>query len=87
MGTVREKDLGEIFKLLPKDAAYYFCQARIPRAMDANELYQLATEAGLKGQVIRDVNDALNVAIEAADNDDLVFVGGSTFVVAELNDL
>lgn len=87
MGAVREKDLGEIFKLLPKDAAYYFCQARIPRAMDANELYRLAAEAGLKGQVIRDVNDALNAAIKAAGNDDLVFVGGSTFVVAELNDL
>ena len=50
-------------------------------------MYRLAAEAGLKGQVIRDVNDALNAAIKAAGNDDLVFVGGSTFVVAELNDL
>ncbi|MBS1543873.1 MAG: bifunctional folylpolyglutamate synthase/dihydrofolate synthase, partial [Bacteroidetes bacterium] len=87
MGAVNDKDLSEIFKLLPKDADYYFCQAKIPRAMDANKLYRLATEAGLKGKVIHDVNNALNAAIKAAGNDDLVFVGGSTFVVAELNDL
>lgn len=85
-GTVHDKDITEILKLLPLDAKYYFCQAKIQRAMPATELGQLAAELGLKGQVINDVNDAIQAAIDQAKEGTLIYVGGSTFVVAEIDD-
>jgi len=73
--------------LLPKDATYIFCQASIPRAMDAHELASKALEKGLKGEVILKVTDAIEFARKNAGADDLIFIGGSTFVVAEIEDL
>jgi dihydrofolate synthase / folylpolyglutamate synthase len=86
-GVVKDKDIGEIVSLLPKQAAYYFCQARIPRAMEASVLAEKALTAGLRGEVIPDVNEARRIAVKNASPDDLIFIGGSTFVVAELEDL
>lgn len=86
-GVVKEKDFSGVFNLLPKDATYYFCQAKIPRALDATDLATEAERYGLTGKIIPDVNDALNAAWKNAKQDDLVFVGGSTFVVAEINGL
>jgi len=86
-GTVNDKDVRSVLKLLPQNALYYFCQAQIPRALPVNELADLANEVGLKGQLYNSVGDAVNAALKNAKPEDLVFVGGSTFVVAELDQL
>lgn len=85
IGMVNDKDVSKILNLLPKDGVYYFCQANIPRAMDAHQLAELGEEAGLEGIVVPDVNKALERATAAAGPLDIVFVGGSTFVVGELD--
>ena len=87
IGTVNDKDLSKILSLLPKTAAYYFCQADIPRALDAHELARQAAVYNLQGKVIRNVNEALAEARRQASPDDVIFIGGSTFVVAELMEL
>lgn len=87
LGTVRDKDISAILHILPKGAAYYFCEANIPRAMPADELYTYAVKHGLIGKVIKDVNAAIAEAKSAAAPEDLIFIGGSTFVVAEIEDL
>lgn len=87
LGMVADKDHDRILNLLPRDARYFFCQASIPRALPASELALRASERGLNGEVIPDVNHALVRAFQLASPDDLIFVGGSTFVVAELNQL
>jgi dihydrofolate synthase/folylpolyglutamate synthase len=86
-GMVKDKDPDEVLKLLPVRAKYYFCQANIPRAMEATVLCEKATRAGLTGEVIPEVNAALRAAKLAASTDDFIFIGGSTFVVAELENL
>jgi dihydrofolate synthase/folylpolyglutamate synthase len=87
IGMVQDKDISKILALLPKDANYIFCQAEIPRALAADQLAAKASEAGLKGEIIPNVNEAYNFARKNAGQDDLIFVGGSTFVVAEIEDL
>jgi dihydrofolate synthase / folylpolyglutamate synthase len=87
IGMVQDKDISKILALLPKDANYIFCNAQIPRAMPADQLMEKAFSFGLKGQIIPNVNDALNFARKNAGSDDLIFVGGSTFVVAEIDEL
>ncbi|WP_209332585.1 bifunctional folylpolyglutamate synthase/dihydrofolate synthase [Lunatimonas salinarum] len=87
LGLVKDKDVGSVLSLLPTDATYVFCQATIPRAMTAQELANQAGAFGLLGEVIEDVNEALNWALQRADDDDLIYVGGSTFVVAEIANL
>ncbi|HOO10495.1 MAG TPA: bifunctional folylpolyglutamate synthase/dihydrofolate synthase, partial [Cyclobacteriaceae bacterium] len=72
---------------LPKDAIYYFCQAKIPRALDANTLAERAAAVGLSGHVVGEVTAAIKMARAGAGTDDLVFIGGSTFVVAEIENL
>lgn len=86
-GMVKDKDVNLILGLLPKDATYYFCQARIPRALDADKLRHEALGSGLQGEVIRDVNAALIAARAQATREDLIFIGGSTYVVAEIDEL
>ncbi|MDF1672645.1 MAG: bifunctional folylpolyglutamate synthase/dihydrofolate synthase [Vicingaceae bacterium] len=83
-GVVNDKSISSVLKLLPKVAEYYFCEANIPRALNVNELYSQASEIGLKGTVFSSVKEALNQAINNSDEEDLIFVGGSTFVVAEV---
>jgi dihydrofolate synthase/folylpolyglutamate synthase len=87
IGMVNDKDISKVLDLLPKEATYIFCQANIPRAMDANELERKGNEKGLIGQVIPKVTDALEFARKNASPDDLIFIGGSTFVVAEIENL
>ena len=83
-GTVGDKDPGKVLALLPKQASYYFVKADIARAMDAAELAKRAKEFGLIGQVYSSVNEAYEKAKSCADKNDMIFVGGSTFVVAEV---
>ncbi|AYB33308.1 bifunctional folylpolyglutamate synthase/dihydrofolate synthase [Chryseolinea soli] len=87
IGMVKDKDIRDVLALLPKDANYYFCQAKIPRALDAESLSAMALAAGLHGKVVSDVNEAIGEARKQATKDDMIFIGGSTFVVAEINDL
>jgi dihydrofolate synthase/folylpolyglutamate synthase len=86
-GMVNDKAIDNILKLLPKDANYYYCEAKIPRALNAKHLCDKALQFGLKGVVIEDVNSAIEKAKQKAHSNDLIFIGGSTFVVAEINDL
>ena len=84
IGVVSDKDPGRVLSLLPKDALYYFCKADIPRAMDENVLRMKAMDAGLKGLAYPTVKEAFEAAKAEAGPDDMIFVGGSTFVVAEI---
>ncbi len=83
IGFVSDKDLSFVFPLLPKDAVYYFTKASIPRALDERILKSKASESGLQGNSYSTVRKALDAAIAEAGPDDLIFVGGSTFIVAE----
>ena len=83
-GVVNDKDLDSILPLLPKKADYYFCKPNIPRGLDAKILQGKASENNLKGAIYDSVNEALLKAKENANTTDLIFVGGSTFVVAEV---
>lgn len=84
LGVVNDKDLSSILSLLPDTADYYFAKADIPRALDEKELAQAAERFNLKGSVYSSVEKAFNVARSRAGINDMVFVGGSTFVVAEI---
>ena len=86
-GSVEGKDLRGVFKHLPKDAIYYFCEASVPRALKAELLQKKAMDFGCRGLVVRNVNVAIEVAREKAGQNDLVFIGGSNFIIAEINDL
>ena len=83
-GTVDDKNLDTILTYLPKNAKYYFCNANIVRAMKAVDLKQKAAKHQLKGRIFPSVMEALKCATTNANPKDLIFVGGSTFVVAEV---
>ncbi len=83
-GMVNDKDAGSVLKLLPKDAQYYFTKADIPRALDEKALKSQAQQLGLKGNSFPVVTEALNAAKVKAGKNDLIFIGGSTFIVAEI---
>lgn len=87
LGFMKEKDIGKILPLFPQDAEYVFCQPKVPRAMDARWLALQAALYNLDGTVIADVNEALSMVLEKSDEEDIIFIGGSTFVVAELENL
>ena len=87
LGMVQDKDISKVLAMLPKKASYVFCEAKIPRALAADQLAAKAELEELKGLVIPDVNEALEFARKNAAKDDLIFIGGSTFVVAEIEDL
>lgn len=83
MGTVSDKKLKPFFAVLPKDATYYFCRPNIPRGLAADALAKAAKQAGLHGTTHYSVQEAIQAAKSAADPNDLIYVGGSIFVVAE----
>ncbi len=87
LGMVQDKDVTKILRLLPQSANFIFCEANIPRAMKASELAEKAESIGIKGQIMADVNEAIQFARKKAGPNDLIFVGGSTFVVAEIEEL
>lgn len=84
LGAMKDKDLDHMLPFLPKDAMYYFCSPNMPRAMEAEELEMRASEHGLDGYIGGTVTDALDKAIANYKTGDLIFVGGSNFVVAEV---
>lgn len=84
IGVVNDKDISSILDLLPKTAQYYFCKANIPRGLNAEELKSLAENYGLYGQSYTSVKNAYDTAIAESKINDLIFIGGSTFVVAEV---
>jgi dihydrofolate synthase/folylpolyglutamate synthase len=84
IGMVKDKDISAVLALLPKNANYYFCQPQLERALPANELAEQAANYHLKGKTFNTVEAALANAKSKASNKDLIFVGGSTFVVAEI---
>lgn len=83
-GAMKDKDLSHILPLLPKDAQYYFAAPDMPRAMPADQLKQLASGFDLKGNHYVSIEQAFDAAQQQYQENDLIFVGGSTFVVAEL---
>ncbi len=84
LGVVNDKDLRKILPLFPKNAFYYFCKPNVPRGLSAKELQQTAALHHLKGKSFKTVNAALSAAKKAAQKTDVIFVGGSTFTVAEI---
>jgi dihydrofolate synthase / folylpolyglutamate synthase len=84
LGVVNDKDVRSILKLLPKTAQYYFAKASVPRALDENSLKVEAEKHKLKGQTFPSVKEAVCAAKKSAKKDDLIFIGGSTFVVADV---
>lgn len=84
IGMVNDKDQDEVLSLLPINAHYYFTKASIPRAADPEQLANRAIRFGLKGSCYNTVREAISSAITNADKNDLIFIGGSTFVVAEI---
>lgn len=87
IGMVQDKDISKVLSMLPKTANYVFCEAKLPRALPADQLAEKALFYGLIGEIIPDINEALAFARKNAGEDDLIFVGGSTFVVAEIEEL
>ncbi len=83
LGMVSDKDVDHVLKLLPTDAVYYFTQAGIPRALDSNILKRKADVVGLHGRAFSSVKEAANEALRNAGTEDVVYIGGSTFVVAD----
>ena len=83
-GVVNDKDLDSIIPLLPTDALYYFCKPDVQRGLNAEILQKTFEENGLKGEVYNSVKLALSVAKSNANETDLIYIGGSTFVVAEI---
>jgi len=84
LGVVNDKDITNILALLPNNASYYFCQANIPRALEVSVLAEKATAVGLSGTTFPSVDAAYKAAQKNATAQDMIFIGGSTFVVAEV---
>lgn len=84
IGMVNDKDVSGVLQLLPKDATYYFCKAAIPRAMPETELAEKARLCDLKGCSYETVAEAYAAALRQAAPEDMIFIGGSTFTVAEV---
>jgi dihydrofolate synthase/folylpolyglutamate synthase len=83
-GMVNDKDITHVVALLPKNARYYFTQASVNRALPAEKLMHVATNFNLKGATFASVTAAHQAAINNASPEDVIFIGGSTFVVADL---
>jgi dihydrofolate synthase / folylpolyglutamate synthase len=84
LGVVNDKDLDEILPLFPKEAIYYFCKPNIPRGLETSILQEKAATFGLKGEVYRSASESYKEALENATKSDFIYIGGSTFVVAEI---
>lgn len=84
LGVVNDKDLDSILPLFPKNARYFFCKPNVPRGLDVSVLQQKASEFGLNGLAFSSVSEAYAEALKTADPDDFIYIGGSTFVVAEI---
>ncbi|MDT0687544.1 bifunctional folylpolyglutamate synthase/dihydrofolate synthase [Autumnicola psychrophila] len=84
LGVVNDKDLDKVLPLFPESAVFYFCKPNVPRGLEAKILQEKAKEFSLDGRVYNSVTDAYESALELALDEDLIFVGGSNFTVAEI---
>lgn len=84
IGMVSDKDVSSVLQILPRDATYYFCKASIPRAMNEQELAEKARNFGLQGNTYTSVEEAYAAARQNAAPEDMIYIGGSTYVVAEI---
>lgn len=84
LGMVEDKDRSGMLKLFPEHAIYYFCKPAIPRGLNVNQLQLSALKLNLKGQTYSSVKLAYSAALNAASKKDLIYIGGSTFVIAEV---
>lgn len=84
LGVVSDKKLDEVLSLFPEKANYYFCSPNIERGLNVEDLFQKGKEHGLKGVKFKSVQEAFLKAKEQAKKEDLIYIGGSTFVVAEV---
>lgn len=84
IGFVKDKDVEQVLDLLPKEAIYYFCKPNIPRGLEVSVLKEMARRKGLIGKDFTSVEEALATAKKQAETSDFIFIGGSTFVVAEI---
>ena len=84
LGVVNDKDLDEVLPLFPKNAIYYFCKPNIPRGLETDILHKKASSFGLNGKIYNSVSAAYAKAKQNAQPSDFIYVGGSTFVVAEI---
>ena len=84
LGMVSDKSVENVVSLFPENAKYYFCKPNISRGLEAEILSNFFNSKGYKGQIYFSVNEAFDSAKQQASSDDLIFVGGSTFVVAEV---
>lgn len=84
LGMVNDKNLNDVLPIFPKKAKYYFCKPIISRGLDALVLQKKASEIGLEGEIYNSVSEAYAGAKHHANSDDFIYVGGSTFVVAEI---
>jgi len=83
-GMVNDKDVSKTLLMLPKEASYYFCKPDVPRGLDVSFLEEKANELGLQHTPFSSVSEALEAAKQLAKPDHIIYVGGSTFVVAEV---
>ena len=83
VGMVSDKDIDGVLSLMPSNANYLFTQASIPRALPANEMKARGERHGLHGEAFGTVEAAIRHSLTIADSNDLIFIGGSTFIVAE----
>lgn len=84
IGMVNDKDISGVLSMLPKDAIYYFTHASVHRALPENDLQELAQQAGLQGRTYPNVKAAVEAAKQHSCENDFIFVGGSSFIVADL---
>ena len=84
LGFVNDKDLDKILLLFPENAKYYFSKPDVPRGLSATDLYKQAKQQGLRGKAFTTVENALKAAKQEATENDLIYIGGSTFTVAEI---
>ncbi len=83
-GMVKDKDISTVLSLMPKNAEYYFTNASTQRSLPATELQHMAAEYGLNGNAYPSVKEAFEAAKAASGVDDMIYIGGSNFVVAEV---
>lgn len=83
IGFVADKAIDEILKILPRDAVYYITNASIPRALPADRLWEKFISQGIEGRIFRNVKEAYKKAKEEASEKDIIYIGGSTFIVAD----
>jgi dihydrofolate synthase/folylpolyglutamate synthase len=87
LGMVADKDLDLVLQILPKNADYIFCESHNPRSLKASNLLSIAQKNGLMGTVIKDVNEAIAFVKNKMKQDDLILVTGSTYLIAEIDEI